>query len=295
MPARCLSAAVACVVLLPASLFAQGLKFSSEFEPGVDKAKKESKLVIVHFTQKNSPGCAMLIKNVFNNVDGTALSKKYYALRVAAEDEKGNQTFQKYGVNTTPTVMILDPSGEELVYATVPNLNEFNAMLNNATELHAGLEALAKAKNSPTATAAALKKIGGVASKRSQKILREHAENDSYSEAVRRVALEGMGKQKDVASDLVDFLDNKSLPMRTMAFNQLKAMGPTAMPALLDGLNGTNADQRSNCFALAYPHTKNAKIARDANFWKTAKSEQRVEARKAWQDWWEKNKPADGN
>jgi len=274
---------------------AQGLKFSSDFDAGLEKAKKESKLVIVHFTQKNSPGCASLIKNVFSNVDGMAIAKKYYTLRVSTEDAKGGETFQKFGVSTTPTVMILSPAGEELVQATIPTLNEFNAMLDNAVELQAGLDTLSKTKKENAAgMSAALKKIGSVPSNRARTVLRQHAEDDALPESTRRVALDGLGRQKEAAGDLVWFLDSKSVGLRTIAFNQIKAMGPQAMPALLDGLNGFNADQRTNCFLLAYPHTKNAKIARDANFWKTAKSEQRDDARKAWIDWWAKNKP-DGN
>jgi hypothetical protein len=154
-----------------------------------------------------------------------------------------------------------------------------------------GLESLAKVrKDSPAALAAALKKVAEVNGVRSRKVLREHAENDKLPESVRLTALEGLSRQKEAIGDLVPFLGEKNQRLRTMAFNLVKEAGAPAMPALLDGLDGYTPEQRVNCFVLASALTKNAKISKDANFWRTSGAEDRDVAIKTWKDWYEKNK-----
>jgi hypothetical protein len=210
---------------------------------------------------------------------------------MSADQEKGAKAFQQCGVRTTPTVLVLDPQGVELIQENYLDASGFSAFLENAINLNAALESLAKVKkDSPAGLSAALKKIAAVSSKRSKKVLVEHAENENLPESVRRIAMDGLTKQKEPAGDLVPFLAGKSQALRTMAFNALKALGPEAMPALLDGLDGYSADQRASCFTLAYPYTKTAKIAKDAAFWRTGKAEARETAVKLWKDWWETHK-----
>ena len=270
---------------------AEGIKFGTDFEAGLATAKKDGKLVLIHFTQKNSPGCVMMIKNVFSDPEiAQTAAKKFVSLKASLEEEKGRKMFQTYGVNRTPTVLVLDPKGLELVQENNLELGAFAAFLETAMNLNGALEALSKTKKeNPAALAANLKKVAAVESKRTKKVLLEHADNEDMPESARRVALDGLSKFKEAAGDIVPYLSNKNQSLRTIAFNALKTMGTSAVPALLDGLDGYSPEQRVACFTLAYPHTKkNPKITKDAAFWRTGKAEEREPAMKAWKEWWDK-------
>jgi hypothetical protein len=284
-------AAVMAVFTSPIPALAQGIKFGTDYDAGLEKAKKDHKLVLVHFTQKGSPGCAQLIKDVFSQpAIGQYADKNFVAVKAAADEKSGAKAFQLYSVNIVPTVMILDADGQEIARDNNMTAAAFGKFLESAVDSQAGFDALAKVKkDSPAALAAALKKIAAYQSVKAKKVLREHAENENLSEGVRRVALEGLAGQKEVLGDLVPFL-GKSQALKTTAFNALKAAGPEALPALLDGLDGYAADLRVNCFTLAAALTKNPKISKDANFWRTGSAEDREKALKAWKEWYEKNK-----
>ncbi len=269
------------------------INFGKDFDAALEKAKKDKKPVLVHFTKMNSPGCLQLIKMVFSNPQiADFVSQKFVAVRASADDEKGRKVFETYKIDTVPTVLILDQQGQELLHEQYLNANDFGKFLTTGLEIQSALDALARVKkDSPAALVAALKKVGEVKGVRSRKILREYAENDKLHDSVRSTALEGLATQKDAIGDLVPFLGEKSQRLRTVAFNLLKTAGAPALPALLDGLDGYTPEQRASCFALASALTMNAKISKDANFWRTGSAEDRQAAVKAWKDWYEKNKP----
>ena len=272
---------------------ADGIRFGSDYDAGLQTAQKDNKLILVHFTQKASPACVTMAKQVFSNADaGQLAAKKFVALKVSGDDDKGNKIFQQFAVRTTPTVIILDPHGEELVQENFLEAPEFISFMELAISLNSALESLGKVKkDNSVGMSAALKKIGAIDSKRSVRVLREHAENENLPESVRRTALEGLGKQKEVAGELVPFLSQKSQVLRTSAYNSLKAMGADAVTALIKGLDGYSPELRVSCYTLAAAHTKNAKISKDAAFWRTGATETREAAIKVWKEWWEKNKP----
>jgi len=269
------------------------IKFGNDFNAALENAKKDKKLVLVHFTQMKSPGCITMIKTVFSNPQiADFASQKFIAVRASADEEKGIKVFQTYKVNITPTVLILDPQGLELLHEEALNAKDFARFLTTGVELQSALDALAKVrKDSPAALAAALKKVAEVNGVRARKVLREHAENDKLPESVRFTALEGLSRQKDAIGDLIPFLGEKSQRLRTTAFNLVKEAGAPAMPALLDGLDGYTPEQRVSCYALASALTMNPKISKDANFWRTGSAEDRQAAIKVWKDWYDKNKP----
>jgi len=270
------------------------VRFLDNYDSVLETAKKDNKLVLIHFTQKGSPACVRLNKEVFSRAEvGQAAAKKFIAVKVSGDQDKGSKVFQQFGVNLTPTIMILDPQGQELVQDHILDAAAFVNFLDTAVALNTALEQLGKLKKESSASiVAALKKVSAVEGPRSKKVLREYAENEMMSESARRTALEGLSKQKEPAADLVPFLGNKIQSLRTIAFSSLKAIGPDAVTALLDGLDAYSPEQRASCYTLAAPHTKNAKLSKDANFWRTGAPEARVAALKAWKEWWDKNKPA---
>jgi hypothetical protein len=289
-PHCCLAAAF---VLAHAVAASAQIKFGNDFDAALENAKKDKKLVLVHFTQMKSPACIKMIRTVFSDPQiADFAAKKFIAVKASADEAKGAKVFQQYGVRITPTIIVLDPQGIELSHADQMDLQTFSNFLTSAVELKSALDALAKVKKENTAgLAAALRKIGEIEAVAARQVLREHAENDKLPESVRRAALEGLSKQKDSAGDFVPFLGEKSQGLRTMAFNIVKAAGLQAMPALLDGLDGFTPEMRVNCFILASALTMNAKLSKDANFWRTSSSEDRQPVIKAWKDWYEKNKP----
>jgi thioredoxin-related protein len=270
------------------------VRFLDNYDNALETAKKDNKLVLLHFTQKGSPTCVRLNKEVFSRAEvGQAAAKKFIAVKVSGDQDKGSKVFQQLGVNVTPTIMILDPQGQELVQDHFLEAAAFVNFLETAVALNTALEQLGKLKKESSAgIVAALKKVSAVEGPRSKKVLREYAENEMMSESVRRTALEGLSKQKEPAADLVPFLGNKIQSLRTIAFSSLKAIGPDAVSALLDGLDAYSPEQRASCYTLAAPHAKNAKLSKDAAFWRTGAPEARVAALKAWKEWWDKNKPA---
>jgi thioredoxin-related protein len=286
-------AAVILAIGCPTTAVAQGIKFGDDFDASLEKAKKDNKLVLVHFTQAKSPACMKMIMNVFSQPQIAEFAgKKFVAVKVSASELKGAKVFQQFSVSITPTILILDPQGQELSHEEYMEAAAFSKFLETAVEMQTALAALAKVKKeNPGALAAGLKKISAFEGVRVKKVLREHAENEEMSDAVRRVALEGFSRQKNALGDLVPFLGQKSPALRTTAFNALKEAGEGALPALLDGLDGYSPEQRANCFILASSlTTKSAKIAHDANFWRTGSAEDREKALKGWKEWWEKNK-----
>ncbi len=285
-------AALALILGCTLSVWADGIKFGTDFDAGLQQAKSDNKLVILHFTQKTSKDCVKMTKEVFSNPEiGKMAAKKFVAVRLSIEQEKANKLFGKFSVTTVPTVMVVDANGLPLLEENYLNAEQFAAFLETAANLQATVESLAKIKKGNSAALiAALKKITAISSKRSKKVLLEHAENEELPESIRRVALDGVTKQPEPAGELVPFLGEKSQAMRTIAVNALKTIGAPAMPALLEGLGAFSPDQRASCFTLAYPHTKIAKVTKDAAFWKTAKAETREEAIKVWKEWWEKHK-----
>lgn len=287
------------IALLAALVFvgpaaAEGIHFLDNYESALETAKKDGKLVLLHFTRKGSQGSAQMTKEVFSRADvGQAAAKKFIAVKVSADQDKGLKVFQQFNVDTIPTILVLDPQGQELLQNHLFNATEFLNFLETAVAMNSALEQLGKLKKESSAgIVAALKKISAVEGPRSKKVLREYAENEMMSESVRRTALEGLSKQSEPSADLVPFLGNKASSLRTIAFNALKAMGPDAVTALIDGLDAYSPEQRVSCFTLAAPHTKNAKLSKDATFWRTGAAEARVAAMKTWKEWWDKNKPA---
>src|SRR5580700_358239 len=101
------------------------IKFGNDFNAALENAKKDKKLVLVHFTQMKSPGCITMIKTVFSNPQiADFASQKFIAVRASADDDNGFKVFRTYKVDTVPTVLILDQQGQELFQEQVLNARD---------------------------------------------------------------------------------------------------------------------------------------------------------------------------
>jgi hypothetical protein len=271
------------------------IKYGTDYEAGLEKAKKDKKPMLLHFTRSKLPdNLTRAIKSVDNNPQvGEYAAQNFISVKVLSDDMKGQKVFAQFKIDTIPTILVLDQQGRELLHDQISmDPAAVLGYLQKGVDVQRALDALEKVKSNNTAAlAAALQSVGELQGVRTRVVLREHAENDKLSDAVRRAALEGLSKQKDAIVDLVPFLGEKSQKLRTMAFNLVKEAGEPAMPALLDGLDGYTPEQRVNCFVLASAVTKNPKISKDANFWRTGSAEDRDAAIKAWKDSYEKTKP----
>jgi HEAT repeat protein len=153
-------------------------------------------------------------------------------------------------------------------------------------DLQAGLATLDKVdKLKPTQTIYALRKIGAVSTDRSYAVLVEAADNEDYPDTVRKVAIEGLGKQNFGPEKLLSFLTHRSPTLKAAAKNSIKLQGKAAAAALVEGLASDNADERVTCWVLITALNHDPKQVRDARFWKAGKAEDREKAIAVLREW----------
>lgn len=190
------------------------------------------------------------------------------------------------------SVLILAPTGDvALKLAGHPTPAQVADAIVGIPEVAAGKELLEQAKGkgitkaNAEVVAAALKKIGTTTSAEAEKTILEYAKDDSAPEGVQRGAILALAKQPNAAKELVPYLTDKRVAIRSAASTTLMAMGLPGLPALLDGLSSDEVDVRVACFVPATTITKNGKVARDVAFWKTGKLDAREKALADWKEW----------
>lgn len=269
-----------------------GTPFLEKLADAKEAAKKDGKLVFVVITNKNCAPCQTMEAEVYPNPAVVkALNKYTVAVKNGGAFGRDPEISKTYKATRTPTVIIAEADGKELLRMNYVSAPELVFAIEGATTFKATIESLEKAKDS-AAKLPLLKKIAGLPSERSRDILKEYAGSEANSEGLRKAAIEGLAKQPTGFKDAVGFLGHKTPALRTAAFNGLKAALPFSLDDLMEGLKGDTPEERENAFKLlSYGIAKNPKLQKDATFWKTAKEAERKTAAEAWKLWWDTNKP----
>lgn len=104
--------------LLLASAFAQGggvRFFQGTWDALLQEAQKQNRPVFVDFYAVWCGPCKMLERYTFSNPEvGAYADKNYIAYRIDAEKGEGPRLANQYRVRAYPTIVFIDPSGNEL-------------------------------------------------------------------------------------------------------------------------------------------------------------------------------------
>jgi hypothetical protein len=224
---------------------------------------------------------------------GPILAKKYVLLREDSSGPLAKDIREKYKVGRN-SVTIITPDGDVLARLTnEPSAEDVLAAVDGLPDFRAGMEQLAKLKEkgltkaNAESFAAALRRIGAFPSQESRETILPYAKGDSAPDVVQRAAILALGKHPDAAAEVVPYLTDKRYPVKSAATTALTAMGPKALPALLDALGSDSVDARAAAFGPASAVTKNGKLSKDLGFWKTGKEDARAKALSEWRAWWE--------
>lgn len=118
-------ALVACVACIASTSFAAGAGWMTDYKKAKSKAKAQNKLLVMDFTGSDwCPPCMKMEKEVFNSSSFKSYASKNVVLLYLDFPNKKKQSSQlkkqnaqlakKYGVQSFPTVIVLDPSGKQL-------------------------------------------------------------------------------------------------------------------------------------------------------------------------------------
>jgi hypothetical protein len=224
---------------------------------------------------------------------GPILAKKYVLLRQDSSGSLAKEIREKYKVGRN-SVAIITPDGEVLARLTnEPTAEDVLAAVDGLPDFRVGMEQLSKLKEKGVTKAnaetfaAALKRVGAFPSQESRETILPYAKDDSAPEAVQRAAILALSKHPAAAADVVPYLTDKRYPIKSAATTALTAMGPKALPALLDALASESVETRAAAFGPASAATKNAKLAKELGFWKTGKEDARAKALSEWRAWYE--------
>lgn len=224
---------------------------------------------------------------------GPILAKKYVLVRQDSSGPLAKEIRDKYKVGRN-SVTIITPDGDVLARLTnEPTAEDVLAAVDGLPDFRVGMEQLAKLKEkgltkaNAESFAAALKRVGAFPSQESRETILPYAKDDNTPEAVQRAAILALGKHPDAAAEVVPYLADKRYPIKSAATTTLTAMGPKALPALLDALGSDNVDTRAAAFGPAAAVTKNGKLSKELGFWKTGKDDARAKALSEWRAWWE--------
>jgi hypothetical protein len=224
---------------------------------------------------------------------GPILAKKYVLVRQDSSGPLARDIRDRYKVGRN-SVTIITPDGEVLARLTnEPSPEDVLAAVDGLPDFRAGMEQLARLKEkgltkaNAESFAAALRRVGAFPSQESRETILPYAKDDSGPESVQRAAILALGKHPDAAAEVVPYLTDKRYPIKSAATAALTAMGPKALPSLLDALASESVDTRSAAFVPAAAVTKNGKLSKELGFWKTGKAEDRAKALSEWRAWWD--------
>jgi hypothetical protein len=273
--------------LLPAQTV-QPVQFLTNFDQAAAIARKYGYPLLLYFPD---PMSKKMDTDVFGDKRIVDMCKTFVPVRLPPLGPIAG----KLSVDRVPTVVFLDPLGEKIdeivgygkadiyvrVMAPVVEKSERRILELAEKEL--------TSKNASTA-AAALARIGQLRSKQVEDVLLGQLRREDAPDAVKKVALESLGRNGMAPEELVSFLNHKSTTLSAAAAAGLQAMGPAAVSHLFDGLASEFADRRAASHKPAAAITKYPK-ARTATFWKSGPEEERKVVLDDWRNWWDKNKP----
>jgi len=87
---------------------------ATEYEAGLNQAKKENKPLVLYLNTKNCYYCVAMEKTTLADKDIEAILKKDFVF-VMADVEKRSDLLKTYPIRGTPTSVFLDPSGKRLL------------------------------------------------------------------------------------------------------------------------------------------------------------------------------------
>jgi protein disulfide-isomerase len=122
---KTLSLVTGLVLLSLSSVFAGKPGWDDDYEKSLAKAKEEKKMVLLDFTGSDWCGwCIKLDKEVFSKQEFKRLAKEHLVLveldyphgkRLVKRTAEQNEALkEKYSVTAYPTLILLDPAGEEV-------------------------------------------------------------------------------------------------------------------------------------------------------------------------------------
>jgi len=229
---------------------------------------------------------------------GPVLAKKYVLVRYDSSGPLAKEIRDKYKLRRN-SIALITPEDEVLArLLNEPSADDVFTAVDGLTDFRNGMEQLSKlkekgvTKGNAEAVAAALKRIGALASEEARTTILPYAKDDSAPETVQRGAILALGKHPDAAGEIVPYFTDKRYPIKSAAQTAVSAMGYKALPALFNGLASENVEMRTMCFGPANAATKNAKLSKDLAFWKTGKEEARTKALAEWQKWYDDQEKA---
>lgn len=85
-----------------------------DLQAAFDLAKKQNKLVFVDFAGAWCPPCIRLEHEVFPSKEFKKAAQKYVLVRLDVDKPENEKWMEKYSVKAFPTLVVLNPEGEEL-------------------------------------------------------------------------------------------------------------------------------------------------------------------------------------
>jgi thioredoxin-related protein len=274
------------LLFVPASI--GQVKFGDDFAAAQKSAAKEKKLVLLYLADGESDDCRKSDADFQSNAKlAETLARKFVTCRRLADSKDNKAIFKRFDADKPPVFVVFDSDGRSLArLGGYQPPAKFSAWIDGMIELQTGLNLLEKAdKSKPNVMVSALRKIGAVATDRSYTVLVEAADNEDLPESVRKVAIEGLGKQSFGPEKLLGFLTHRNGTLKSAATNTIKLQGQAAAGALVEGLANENPDQRVASWALLTALNRDPKLVRDVNFWRKGKAEDREKAVAALREW----------
>ena len=162
---------------------------------------------------------------------GPVLAKKYVLIRYDSSGPLAKEIRDKYKIGRN-SIALITPEGDVLArLLNEPSADDVFSAVDGLTDFRNGMEQFAKLKEkgitkaNADAAAAALKRIGALASEEARETILPYAKDDKAPEAVQRSAILALGKHPAAASDIVPYLTDKRYPIKSAAQTAV-AMGP---------------------------------------------------------------------
>lgn len=110
-------------ILLPATAQESGIRFfHGSWDEAVALAKKEKKKIFIDFFTEWCGPCLNMALTVFPLPQvGEAYNKDFVCLKIDAEKGEGRELAKKYGVQSYPSYVFVDPKTEELIHRSGGN------------------------------------------------------------------------------------------------------------------------------------------------------------------------------
>lgn len=271
------------------------VQVSTNFPAAQEKAQRGGMMMMLIFTQGANPASMRWEKEVLSDKEFAEAAQHFSICRLEITSPLA-KTY-KLDPDRIPQTVFAFPDGKELdKIAGAGTPAQMVKIMGGATQLLEKklLESLEPdlASKNPTVVANALGKVGQMHSKKATEILLDVVKRQEAPDAVRKAAVEGLGRQGTAAGaeDLVPLISHKNPALRSAAQQAMIKIGTPSAGFALDGLEGESAEHRAACFAVAKAVTKYSK-ARDAKFWQTGDEDKRKAAAAEWKEWWAKNKP----